>query len=106
MIMKAGKYQERLQNALDSLELTEHNRQLADRYLDLSEPEDPKLLEDAETQDFCRLDKSIRRGIYYSFLVDTKKEKEELAGRFIRLVVRIGGATARQMISGNGYQVD
>ena len=40
MIMKAGKYQERLQNALDSLELTEHNRQLADRYLDLSEPED------------------------------------------------------------------
>ena len=34
MIMKAGKYQERLQNALDSLELTEHNRQLADRYLD------------------------------------------------------------------------
>ncbi len=106
MIMKAGKYQERLQNALDSLELTEHNRQLADRYLDLSEPEDPKLLEDAETQDFCRLDKSVRRGVYYSFLVDTKKEKEELAGRFIRLVVRIGGATARQMISGNGYQVD
>lgn len=106
MIVKTDKYQERLRQTLDSLELTEHNRKLADQYLDLSGPEDPKLLENVELQDFCRLDKTVRRGVYYSFLIDARKGREELAGRFIRLVVRIGGATARQMISGNGSSAD
>lgn len=106
MMRKAENDQERLQRTLDTLELTEHNRQLADHYLDLSEPEDQELLKDAETQNFCSLDETVRSGVYYSFLTDLKKRNEELAGRFIRLVVRIGGATARYMISGRGAQAD
>ena len=76
MIVKAEKYQEQLQRTLDSLELTEHNRQLADRYLDLSEPEDQELLKDTETQDFCRLDESVRGGVYYSFLIEARNRNE------------------------------
>lgn len=106
MIIKAEKYQEELQRTLDSLELTEHNRQLADRYLDLSEPEDRELLKNAEPQDFCRLDESVRGGVYYSFLIEARNRNEALAGRFIRLVVQIGGATARYMISGRGSRGD
>ena len=47
MMRKEEQEQELLQRTLDSLELTEHNRQLADHYLDLSGPEDPELLKDA-----------------------------------------------------------
>ena len=106
MMRKEEQEQELLQRTLDSLELTEHNRQLADHYLDLSGPEDPELLKDAETQDFCSLDEIVRRGVYYSFLTDLKKRNEALAGRFIRLLVRIGGVTARYMLSGRGVQAD
>ncbi len=106
MMRKEEQEQELLQRTLDSLELTEHNRQLADHYLDLSGPEDPELLKDAETQDFCSLDEIVRRGVYYSFLTDLKKRNEALAGRFIRLLVRISGVTARYMLSGRGVQAD
>ncbi len=66
------RYQEALQRTLDSLELTEHNRQLADQYLDLSEPEDRELLKDAEIQNFGKLDETVLGGVYYSFLIDSK----------------------------------
>lgn len=105
-MISADQYQEQLQRTLASLELTEQNQKLADQYLDLSEPEDPELLEEAEKQNFCKLDESVRRGVYYSFLIDAKKRQEDLAARFIRLVVRIGGTTARMMLSGRGSQGD
>lgn len=100
------RYQEQLQRALDSLELTEHNRQLADQYLDLSEPEDRELLKDAEIQNFGKLDETVLGGVYYSFLIDSRKGNEALAARFIRFVVRVGGTTARPMLSGRGAPGD
>lgn len=106
IMIRADKYEEPLQRTLDSLELTEHNQKLAARYLDLSEPEDQELLKDAEVQNFCKLDVSVRRGVYYSFLIDVRKGNEALAARFIRLIVRIGGTTARYMISGQGFPGD
>jgi len=100
------RYQEALQRTLDSLELTEHNRQLADQYLDLSEPEDRELLKDAEIQNFGKLDETVLGGVYYSFLIDSRKGNEALAARFIRFVVRVGGTTARPMLSGRGAPGD
>lgn len=106
MIIRADKDQELLQKTLDLLELTEHNRNLAEKYLDLSEPENEELLETAEIQNLRKPAKTGARDIYYNFLKKTEERNEPLAGRFIRLVARIGGSTARYIVSLNGYQKD
>ncbi len=106
MIVKTDRGQELLLHVLDLLELTEKNRALAERYLDLSEPEDGSLLQEVENQNFRKLDRKISNEIYYSFLTHIKKRNESLTGRFVRLVTRIGGTTASPMLSVYGYDGD
>ncbi len=65
MIVKTDRGQELLLHVLDLLELTEKNRALAERYLDLSEPEDGSLLQEVENQNFRKLDRKISNEIYY-----------------------------------------
>ena len=106
MIVRTDHGQELLTHALDLLELTEKNRAQAERYLDLSEPEDDSLLDEVEIQSFGKLDKKVLNEIYYSFLTRVKKQNEPLARRFVRLVTRIGGTTASPMVSVYGYDGD
>lgn len=106
MIIRANKDQDKLNDALDKLELTEKNRQLAEKYLDLSEAERPELLDEAERQDFSELKMDVHYDLYYHFLEPMKKRNEELAGRFLRLIVKIGGTTAQDTVSYYGYSMD
>lgn len=86
------------QNFLKAIGLSKANRRLADRYLDMDSPEDPSLLSQAEHQclDLPRSVSWLGRD-YYPGWLQKKKRTEEL-GRYVRLIVAIGGASAWNLI--------
>lgn len=106
MIIRANKDEEMLKKALEQLKLTEKNQRLAEKYLDVSVSENSELLKGAERQDLNKLDSKVHESVYDTFLEPMKKRNEELAKRFIRLIVRIGGTTAQDTVSYHGYSGD
>ena len=88
---------QKLMEVLDSLELTENNRKLAERYLDMSKEEDQALLSQVEHQDFTRL-KSMTEGNEYVNHLQKRNRLEEY-GRYVRFTAAVGGATAQKVIS-------
>ncbi len=88
---------QKLLETLDSLELTENNRNLAESYLDMSKEEDQSLLSQAEHQDFTKL-KSAAAGNGYVEYLQKRKRLEEY-GRYVRFVAAVGGATAQRVLS-------
>lgn len=97
MIVKNDTMSRLLADALDSLKLTEKNRELADRYLEPSAEESPKLLKEAEYQDFS-LFTDLERQAAYTWcreLGDLAGERErEQFTRYVRFAAAVGGASA------------
>lgn len=88
---------QKLMDALDSLELTEGNRKLAEKYLDMSGEEDQTLLTRAERQDFSKLKSTAESSRYVEHL--QKRKRLEEFGRYVRFVAAVGGATAQKVIA-------
>jgi len=105
MIVKRDKEDKKLLNLLLLLKLTPKNMILAQKYLDMSEPEDRELLKNAEHQDFTELGTGQTEFIYKS-LGSYKQNHTELAERLIRFLAEVGGATSRRLLSYNGWQSD
>lgn len=105
MLVKQSKELSMLEEALQLLKLTPKNTELAEKYLDLSEPEDRELLKDAEHQDFTELETNTQQSIYNS-LDHFKKKNEALAHRMIRFLAQAGGATSRKILSFWGWGRD
>lgn len=97
MNLESEKNYQKLMEALDSLELTEGNRKLAEDYLDMSGEEDQALLSRAEHQDFSKLKFGERSNEYVNHL--QKRKRLEEYGRYVRFVAAVGGATAQRVIS-------
>lgn len=106
MIIRENKNRDTLKRALELLDLTEKNQNLAERYLDMSVPEDPELLKEVERQDFARLSNDARNKLYYDFLRNAREKNEPLAERYVRFVVEAGATTARYVLSYHGYDGD
>lgn len=97
MNLESEKNYQKLMEALDSLELTEGNRRLAENYLDMSGEEDQALLSRAEHQDFSKIQSGQRSNEYVNHL--QKRKRLEEYGRYVRFVAAVGGATAQRVIS-------
>lgn len=88
---------QKLMEVLDSLELTENNRKLAESYLDMSKEENQTLLSQAEHQDFSKLTSTTQGSGYAEYL--QKRKRLEEYGRYVRFAAAVGGATAQRVIS-------
>lgn len=95
----------RFWEALNLLELTEKNQNLAEQYLDVSKPEEPAVLEQVERQDFYKLSGKTHRLIYDN-ISSVQKSDPNLAGRYVRFVMAIGGATCQEFLSYYGWVGD
>ena len=86
------------QNFLKAVGMSRENRCLADRYLNMDAPEDASLLSQAEHQclDLPRSMSWMGREYYPGWL--KKKKRTEELGRYIRLIVAVGGASAWNLI--------
>lgn len=84
----------KLQETLDALGLTEANRGLAERYLDLTQPENPDMLKEAEHQDLSLMGQDERSKTRAYVDHCEKRKKADALGRFVRLTAAIGGSTA------------
>lgn len=87
-----------IEQALGLLDLTEKNQNLARQYMDMSVPEDTGLLKEVEHQNFEKISHETECD-FRDFLKLYRKTRTELAGRFIRLVVEIGGESARKVVT-------
>ena len=73
---------------LDNLKLSNKNREIAERYLDMECPEDDTLLDGVERQNFTSFWR--RSGDYVEWL--RKKKRLEELGRYLRFLMQAGGA--------------
>lgn len=105
MLVKQSKELEKLEEALQLLKLTPKNMELAEKYLDLSEPEDQELLKEAEQQDFTELEAGQQQSVFTT-LGSFKRNNEPLARRLIRFLAQVGGATSRKILSYYGWSSD
>lgn len=80
------------------LELTEKNRELAERYLDLTIPSDTNLLKEVEHQDFQGLQRNAKQEGYH-FLQFCQDRNVGLAERFVRLIAEIGRETSQGILA-------
>lgn len=105
MMMNGNKEGERLEEALELLQLTPKNLELAEAYLDLSVQENEELLKGAEHQDFSGMSTNAQQSVYgcIGFL---KRNNEELAARFIRFLMAAGGTTVRKLLVYYGWMSD
>lgn len=94
MILREQEEMKRFREALSYLNLTEKNKEIAERYFDLEEAENQELLKEVEHQDFTELDGNTRRNLY-NFVDYIKSRKKELCDRYTRFVAEIGGTTAK-----------
>ncbi len=105
MLVKQSKELEKLEGALQRLKLSPKNMELAEKYLDLSQPEEEELLKEAEHQDFTELTAETQQSVFYT-LGSFKKNNEALARRLIRFLAQVGGATSRRILSYYGWSSD
>ncbi len=105
MLVKQSRELGKLEAALQLLKLTQKNMELAEKYLDMSGPEDQELLKGAEHQDFTELDTGPQQSVYNS-LGYFKRNNEALARRLIRFLAEVGGATSRRILSYYGWNND
>lgn len=88
---------------LDSLDLTEKNRQLAEKYLDMDQPEDRMLLSQVEKQNLAKLAKdNCRKSVNYLDHCQKRSRLEEKE-RYVRFMAAVGGATSYYVFRTYGY---
>ena len=92
---------QRLLEVLDTLELNETNRKLAEQYMDINQPENKELLKNAVRQDFSDLN-DTKESIAYLDHLYKRKRIEEL-GRYARFMAAVGGSTAHYVLVGNSW---
>ena len=92
---------EKLWNALG---LSEKNKELAEVYLDITQPEQEELLKQVEHQSFRKDWNSDDRWEYFSYLDEcARKGFKEEKKRYIRFVAEVGGSTSFYVLSGKEH---
>lgn len=77
----------------NQIKLSKANREVAENYLCMDQPEDPELLKKAEHQDLAAAVRWIEtKADYVKWLL--KKNRTEELGRLVRLLAAMGGSTA------------
>lgn len=95
--------QEKLEKLLDVLELTEKNREIAEKYLSWDQPGFEGLLEQVERQDFSKLEKTDLSAEWEYRSYCQKRNYKEPYGRFVKFAAAVGGATAYYVVVRHGY---
>lgn len=90
MNLNKERSRQKLQDVLESVELTDKNSRLAEQYLDVDLEEDRELLAGAEPQDFSELRQEVRDKCreYKSYCL--KRNLKEELGRFVRFAASVG----------------
>ena len=98
-------YQQQM-DTLAALKLSEKNRQLAEKYLDITAPEKEELLRETERQDFSSLTADKRqKSIDYVEHLRKRGKKEELR-RYVRFQAAVGGSPAANLCNRDGGNLD
>lgn len=106
MNLKGERDYQKLWEALEELQLSGENRELAEQYLDMTASENRELLKDAKRQDFSRLDRN-KTGKCRDYLAHLKKRgRTEELSRYVRFVTAVGGSTAYFVFICYGWNVD
>lgn len=98
MNLKDERNYQMLQNVLDVMNLSEENRKLADEYLDMERPEDPKLLDKAASQDFSKLEQDVTKKCFSYIEHLSKRNRKDDLVRYVRFCVAAGGSTAKYIL--------
>ena len=98
MNLKDERNYQMLQNVLDVMSLSAENRKLADQYLDMEQPENPKLLDKAVSQDFSRLEQNITKKCFSYIEHLSKRNRKDDLVRYVRFCVAVGGSTAKYVL--------
>lgn len=86
----------------EAIGLTPENIRLAERYLDMSQPEEKELLAKVRRQDFSGMPRESRSQ-YLSYVGHLgKRQRGEESARLLRLVAAIGGSSAGFLTGGYG----
>lgn len=105
MNLNKERSRQKLQDVLESVELTDKNSRLAEQYLDVDLEEDRELLAGAEPQDFSELRQEVRDKCreYKSYCL--KRNLKEELGRFVRFAASVGGSTAYYVLAPDRYNI-
>ena len=99
MNLREEHHYQKLMDALESLELTEKNKKLAEQYLDETKRCGPVLLKAAEPQDFSRLDeKKQKKSREYAGYLQKRKRTEEVKA-YVEFAAAVGGSTAYYVLA-------
>ncbi len=97
--------QQKLLKAVEALELSEKNQEVAKEYLEWEQSGDEKLLEGVEVQDFSRLKPEQKAAAWDYRFYCMKRDLKKQYGRFVRFVAAVGGSTAYYVLTPHGsYQ--
>ncbi len=102
MILQESKENSIRKEYFNHIRLSRANRELAETYLDMDQPEDPELLKKAEHQDLSSAAHWIEAKTDYLKWLLKKKKTEELK-RLVRLLVEVGGSTAWNVLVSFSY---
>lgn len=81
----------------DQIRLSKTNREIAENYLCMEQPEEPELLREAKYQDLASAVHWIEaKSDYVKWLL--KKNRTEELGRLVRLLAAVGGTTAWKLL--------
>ena len=99
---------QKLQDALEALNLSGRNMELAEKYLDMEQEEDRSLLSGVEHQDLSgfRLspDQLKQCRDYTGYCL--KRNRKEAHGRFVRFSSAVGGSTAYYVLVSYGWNIN
>lgn len=97
---------QKLLEILELLKLSEKNSRLAEHYLDLDQPEEPKRLLEAEPQDFSRLTQEVHDKCREYVSHCLKRNRKEEFVRFVRFSAAVGGSTAYYVLVRYGWNLN
>ncbi len=92
MSIAEGRYGQEVSEALEALKLSEGNREIGLRYLDMAEAAEPELLQQAGKEDFSTLTEVERNRCRQAVM--QIRDSGELVSRYIQFVGAVGGASA------------
>ncbi len=106
MNLNKERSRQKLQDVLESVELTDKNSRLAEQYLDVDLEEDRELLAGAEPQDFSELSQEVRGKCHEYKSYCLKRNLREELGRFVRFAASVGGSTAYYVLAPDQYNIN
>lgn len=93
----------KMQEALEDLDLSAKNMEIADKYLNPDEKADKEILKDVEIMDFSKLDKEKTAKSKHFVEHCSKRQRNDLLQTYVSFITAIGGSTATYALNTYSY---